>query len=178
MKLKTESFSLEVLKPEDAESLSRLMISNGRRFQKYLPKILSQNLSESDSRTYIAQKTKAHDNQTEFTFAIKDLETNAVAGLIILKNIKPKLQQAEFAYCLGKKYSGKGWMTQSIKAVIQFAFKTLKLNTLQIIIHKTNKPSVQIAKRNGFAWTKTLDKEHVSGKSILDMELYELHHER
>ncbi len=177
MKLITESFSVEVLKPQDAESLSRLMISNGRRFQKFLPKTLAQNLSEDDSKKYIQKKTAQIQNQTEFTFAIKDIDSAHVAGLIILKNINHQLKQGEFSYCLGQKYSGKGWMTRSIKAVKAYAFNELKLKSLQIIIHKTNVPSIQIAERNAFTWVKTLDKEFVTGKSTLDMELYELQHE-
>ncbi|UPS92467.1 MULTISPECIES: GNAT family N-acetyltransferase [unclassified Bizionia] len=178
MKLKTESFSLEVLKPQDAQSLSRLMISNGKRFQQYLPKTLSENLSEADSKNYIQRKTKQIKNKTEFTFAIKDIDSDDVAGLIILKNIDYQLKQGEFSYCLGQKYSGRGWMTRSIKAAKNFAFNELKLKSLQIIIHKSNLASIQIAERNGFTWIKTLDNEYVSGKSVLDMELYELQYEK
>ncbi|EGV43059.1 N-acetyltransferase [Bizionia argentinensis JUB59] len=178
MKLHTESFSLEVLKPRDAQSLSRLMISNGRRFQQYLPKTLSENLSEADSKNYIRRKTKKLKNQEEFTFAIKDIDSRDVAGLVILKNIDPVLKQGEFAYCLGQRYSGKGWMTRSIKAAKAYAFNELKLETLQIIIHKSNLPSIQIALRNGFTWIKTLENEHATEDDVLDMELYELHYER
>lgn len=178
MKLHTESFSLEVLKPQDARSLSRLMISNGRRFQQFLPKTLSQNLSEADSKNYIQHKTKQIKNKEEFTFAIKDNDSGDVAGLVILKNIDLTLQQGEFAYCLGQKFSGKGWMTRSVKAVIDYGFKKLKLETLQIIIHKANLPSIQIAERNGFIWIKTLENEHFNEESVLDMELYELYHEK
>ena len=178
MKLKTESFSLEVLKPQDAQSLSRLMISNGRRFQKYLPKTLSENLSEADSKNYIQRKNKQIKNQEEFTFAIKDNDSGDVAGLIILKNIDCHLKQGEFSYCLGQKYSGRGWMTRSIKVAKTYAFNELELKSLQIIIHKSNEASIQIAKKNGFNWIKTLNREHVTGKSVLDMELYELQHEK
>ncbi|MGY0391342.1 GNAT family N-acetyltransferase [Bizionia sp. KMM 8389] len=178
MKLVTESFSLEVLKPSDALSLSRLMISNGRQFQHYLPKTLSENLSESDSKNYILRQTELIKSQTEYTFAIKDIDSGDVAGLVILKNIDPNLKQAEFAYCLGLKYSGKGWMTRSIKAIKEYAFNTLQLQSLQIIIHKTNQQSIQVAEKNAFNWVKTLEKAFNTDKASLDMELYELHHEK
>lgn len=178
MKLYTESFSLEALKPQDAKSLCRLMISNGRRFQEFLPETLSENLSENGSEKYIQKKTKQFKAREEFTFAIKDIECGDVAGLIILKNIDYQLKQGEFAYCLGQKFSGKGWMTRSINAVKTFAFETLQLEKLQIITHKTNLPSIQIAERNGFIWTETLVSEFVSDLAVLDMELYQLQHER
>ena len=83
----TESFKLEALQLEDASSLSALMISNGKSFQQYLPKTLSQNLSKSASEKYILEKNKDFKNQTEFTFAIKDIDTQEVAGLVILCNL-------------------------------------------------------------------------------------------
>ena len=176
MTFSTETFKLEALNPRDASSLSALMISNGKSFQKYLPKTLEQNLSEIASKDFICNKNKASKNKTEFTFAIKDIETDAVAGLITLKNIDYQLKQGEFAYCIGQKFSGKGWVTQSMKAVSKFALEELGLKTLQIIIHKTNLSSIQVAERCGFTWSRTLEKEFFSEKSSVDMELYELHY--
>lgn len=177
MVLVTDIFRLETLQPSDASNLSRLMISNGKRFQKYLPITLSQNISEDASKDYIKKKNSEIQNKTEFTFAIKDKDSNAIAGLVILKHLDYQSKLGEFAYCLGSKYSGNGWMTKSIKAVTDFAFSELQLNTLQIVVHKTNTESVNVAERSGFTWVKTLPKEYVSGKSTLDMELYELHKE-
>jgi ribosomal-protein-alanine N-acetyltransferase len=154
------------------------MINNGKKFQEYLPKTLAQNLSEIDSKNYILKKNKALKEQTEFTFAIKKLETNEVAGIVILKNLDHKLKQGEFAYCIGKTYSGKGWTTLSLKAFTDFAFNEIGLKNLQIIIHKTNLGSINVAKRCGFLWSKTLENAFTpSGKNSVDMELYELHYE-
>ena len=176
--LVTETFILETLKPEDALSLNSLMISNGKRFQEYLPKTLAQNVTVTDSKKYITEKTLTIKNETEFTFAIKDIDTKQVAGLVILKNLDYEIHQGEFAYCLGTNYLGKGWMTQSVEATISFAVDKLALNTFQIITHKTNTSSILIAERCGFNWTKTLKNEFTpSGKKPVDMELYELHYE-
>ncbi|PWI29907.1 N-acetyltransferase [Flavobacteriaceae bacterium LYZ1037] len=178
MTFSTETFKLEALKLEDASSLNALMISNGKSFQEYLPQTLAQNLSELDSKNYIQKKHTALKDQTEFTLALKDIDTNHVAGLVILKNLDYQIKQGEFAYCIGKKYSGKGWVTQSIKAVSRFAFEDLGLQHLQIIIHKTNEKSINIAKRSGFKWTKTLENAFTPpGENPVNMELYELHYE-
>ncbi|GGG35910.1 GNAT family N-acetyltransferase [Bizionia arctica] len=179
MTFSTETFKLEALKPEDAPSLNALMISNGKNFQQFLPKTLAQNLSKIDSEIYISKQNKAIKERTEFTYAIKDIETNVVAGLVLLKSIDYNLKQGEFAYCIGKKFSGKGWITQSINSFTKFAFEELGLENLQIIIHEANTSSVNVAKRCGFTWTKTLKDEFINSDDIaLDMELYELQYER
>ncbi|WP_338732174.1 GNAT family N-acetyltransferase [Mangrovimonas cancribranchiae] len=174
MDLSNETFYLDNLKPEDAPSLNQLMIRNARHFQQYLPKTLSQNLSENASKSYIKNKSEAFKNKTEFTFAIKEKDTNNIAGLVILKNLDWNTKQGEFAYCLGSKYSGNGWMSKSVKATKDYAFNELGLEKLQVIIHHSNTDSINVAKRSGFTWIKTLKKEFVSGKAVLDMELYEI----
>lgn len=178
MTFSTETFKLEALKPEDAASLNTLMINNGKRFQEYLPKTLAQNLSVLDSKKYIAKKNLAIENKTEYTFAVKEIDSSQVAGLVILKNLDFKINQSEFAYCLGSKYLGKGWMTQSVQAIISFAYNKLGLKHFQIITHKTNLSSILIAERCDFNWVKTLPNEfRPSGRNPIDMELYELHYE-
>ena len=173
MTFSTETFILEALKPKDASSLSALMISNGKKFQKYLPHTLQQNLSEADSKAYISRKKKAFKNKLEFTFGIKENEIHVVVGLIILKNIDYHLKIGELSYCIGQEYSGKGWVTQSVKAASQFAHEELDLKTLQITIHKSNTKSINVALRCGFTWTKTLVNECISNEEVLNMELYE-----
>jgi len=174
MDFDSKSFYIDRLTLEDASSLNRLMIRNAKKFQQHLPSTLSQNLSKSDSEVYIKRKIEEFKNRIKFTFAIKTKDSNAVAGLIIIKNMDWINQQAELAYCLGKQFSGNGWMSKSIEATKQFAFEELGLKKLQIIVHKSNTRSINVAKRSGFTWKKTLKKAYISEEELLDMEVYEI----
>ena len=52
----------------------------------------------------------------------------------------------------------------------------MQLKTLQIITHKDNLPSVNVAWTNDFKWVKTLKNEFTpTNEKPLDMELYELY---
>ena len=156
-------------------SLSKLMVLNKERFQRYFPKTLAQNLSESDSKSYIEKKTQEQKNKTEFTFAIKFENSQSVAGLVILKDIDRDTKTAELAYCIGENFEGKGLMTKAIIEVSKTAFYEFNLSTLKIIVHKTHSASIRVAEKAGFIWKKTLEKEYTPpGESPLDMELYEL----
>ncbi|MBR9757960.1 MAG: GNAT family N-acetyltransferase [Algicola sp.] len=174
MHLINETFYIDTLKPVDAVSLNQLMIRNARNFQQFLPKTLAQNLSKEASENYINHKAEALNNKLEYTFAIKEKDTHKVAGLVILKNINWASKQGEFAYCLGQEYSGNGWMSKSIKAAKHYAFSKLGLESLQILIHKSNTKSINVAKRAGFVWKATLKQEFISEKQEWDMELFEI----
>ena len=115
----------------------------------------------------------------EFGYTIKVFPTKNIAGLIILKHIDWQKKQGEFAYCIGKKHEGQGWMTEAIVASSQFAIENLGLKTLQIIAHKNNFGSVKVAEKSGYIWKKTLKKVFAPiNEPPLDMELFELTNER
>lgn len=174
MTLVNDTFVLEPLKKEDAASLSKLMIRNGKRFQTFLPTTLALNLSESASRSYIEDKENQMAKKASFTFGIKEPKKNKVVGLVLLKEINWENRDAELAYCIGIKHEGRGWVTESVKACVGFAFKELKLDRIYILIHQSNVASIKVALNAGFKWTKTLYNEFSSTKhGSLDMELYE-----
>ena|SRR5690554_3995637 len=174
-----KEFELGYLNEGDAESLTRLMTSNADRFKVFFPKTLEQNLSIPDSRTFISKKTREFMERSEYTFAIKSTVNGAVLGLIILKNIHWDLLVGELAYCMDHRVQGRGWMSAGVRYISRFAFDELGLTTLKIVVHKINFPSVRVAVKCGFQWQKTLKEEYfIPNESPMDMELYELTHER
>ena len=76
------------------------------------------------------------------------------------------------------KFEGKGITSKIVEELSRYAFHDLGLERLQIIVHKTNLPSIGDAKKCGFSWVKTLEKKYTPENGIpLDMELYELYKE-
>ena len=170
-----DSFYIDFLKNEDAQSLSEMMMSNSERFKRYFPITLSKNISLEASRKYIIDKEVESQSKSEFTFSIKELKTNQIAGIIIIKKINWEIKQGEFAYCIDSKYENKGYMSKAINAVSKYAFEILELEKLQIIVHKDNIGSAKVAQKCNFIWQKTLLNEYTPPNKLpLDMELYEL----
>ncbi|WP_435135424.1 GNAT family N-acetyltransferase [Formosa sp. A9] len=177
--MSSKSFYIEALNRTDANGLNSFMRSNVKQFVTYLPNTLSKNLKLEGSKTYIEEQLKKEFNKKEFTFTLKDLKTNKLIGLIILKELDWEKQQGEFAYCIDKNASGKGIMTEAIKDISLYAFTKLQLKTLQIITHKSNIGSTKVATNSGYVWKSTLKNEYTPPNAkTLDMELYELYHER
>ncbi|MES2747687.1 MAG: GNAT family N-acetyltransferase [Bacteroidota bacterium] len=175
----TEHFIIDALQPTDANLLYQFLKSNNERLKRYFPKTLSSNETVENAVEYIATKNKEIEEKTNFTFAIRDKNTQAISGLIILKNLDWDKKQGEFAYCIGSGIEGKGITSFAVKKMIHFAFGKLQLKTLQIICHKTNLGSSKVAINNGFVWKKTLPNEFTpTDEKPLDMELYELTNER
>lgn len=179
MKISTNEFEIITLQPEDAKSLSEMMVLNYDNFKRYFPITLSKNQSISDSLKYIEDKRKENQLKSEFTFGIKDISNGNIVGLIIIKKINWETKQGEYAYCTSSKYENKGWMSKAIALTTKYGFETLGFEKFQIIAHKTNVGSCKVAEKCGFEWKKTLLNEYTPpNEAPLNMELYELEYER
>lgn len=175
----TANFIINPLAESDANQLHHFILANGKRLKRYFPVTLSSNQTLEQSVEYIALRNKEIEEKTNFTFAIRNKNSQQIVGLIILKKIDWEKKQGEFAYCIGAEFEGKGLTSFAVNQMIQFAFEDLGLKTLQIIAHKTNLGSINVAVKSGFIWQRILLNEFTpTGEAPLDMELYELYNER
>lgn len=168
------------IKIHDAWKLCNFVNANEPHLKRFFPKTLEQNLTPALSQYFVEQKTKQFEAKEEFLFTLKHKEYRDFLGLVYIKELDWEKKQGEFAYCVDYRWGGKGVATKSVGALSDHAFSESGLETLQIIAHKDNIPSVKVAINNGFNWIKTLEKSFAPPmEDALDMELYELYkHER
>ena len=170
--------TIAAIKETDAWDICNFMVANEDRLKLYFPKTLAQNLTPSLAQHFTVLKVKQFASKEELLFTIKEKASGTLIGLVYIKEIDWNTKQGEYAYCIGYQYEGQGLMTKTIKALSDYAFNTLGLNTLQIISHKSNKANVKTAENCGFNWIKTLPKAYTPPlRDPLDMELYELYHD-
>jgi ribosomal-protein-alanine N-acetyltransferase len=171
-----DGFEINVIHQGDAWKICDLMVANADRFKPYFPGTLAQNLNPTLSQIFVDKKIKQFHKKEEFLFTLKHSETRELAGLVYIKEIDLNKKQGEFAYCIGYTFEGHGITSKAVQLLSRFAFETLNLETLQIIAHKDNLPSVKVALNTDFKWQKTLENEFTpSGEAPLNMELYELY---
>jgi len=169
-------FEINPIHEEDIWKICDLMVANADRFKDYFPGTLAQNLNPTLSKLFVETKVKQFANKEEFLFTLKHSETRELGGLIYIKELDWDKKQGEFAYCIGYNLEGQGLTSKAIDVLSKHAFTKLGLETLQIIVHKNNLPSVNVAIKNNFEWQKTLINEFTPpNKEPLDMELYELY---
>ena len=176
MTAKFDGFEINPIHGGDAWKVCDLCISNTDRFKRYFPKTLEQNLNPTLSQLFVEKKVKQFEEKKVFLFTIKHSESRELVGLIYIKALDWKKKQGEFAYCIGYTFNGQGLTSKAISVLSKHAFDKLGLETLQIITHKDNLPSVKVALNNNFKWQNTLLNGFTPpGESPLDMELYELY---
>jgi ribosomal-protein-alanine N-acetyltransferase len=170
----TNNVIIDKLQPIDGSQLHLFIIENAERFSKFFPLTLSSNATIEKSVAYIENKEKEIKEKVNYTFAIREIDTQKIIGLIIIKKIDWENRVGELAYCIGSNFEGKGLVSKAVKALSSFAYNELELKTLQIIAHKTNLASLKVAQNCDFIWQRTLLGEFTPTNEIpLDMELYE-----
>lgn len=176
MQLNFDSFYIAPIQLKDAWNLCNFIVANEDRLKRYFPKTLSENLTPTLSQFFVEKKVRQFKLKEEFLFTLKEQKTNAFVGLVYIKELDWDKKQAEFAYCIGYPFKGQGVTSKAIKELSNYAFETLGIVALQIIVHKTNTGSVKVAENNNFKWIKTLEKEFTpTNEAPIDMELYELY---
>ena len=174
MFLEFEDFYIDAIHEKYAWLICDFCAINAERLQRFFPKTLEQNLTPDLSKYFVERKLKEFQSKEEFLFVLKEKENHSIIGLIYLKELDWDKKQGELAYAVGYQAEGKGYMTETVKAISNWALKELQLKTLQIITHKSNIGSVRVAEKCGFTWQKVLPAEHTPpGENPLDMELYE-----
>lgn len=178
MQLSLGSYYITQIDKKDAWNVCNFVVVNEDRLKRYFPKTLEENLTPELSNIFVAKKVKQFENKNEFLFTIKKNESNKLFGLIYIKSLDWVKKQGEFAYCIDYNVEGKGLMTETVKKLSEYAFESLDLDTLQIVVHKSNIASLKVAENCNFTRIKTLKNEHTPpGEKPLNMELYELYKE-
>ena len=169
--IKCSGFHIAPLKKENASSLAHMMQRNSDRFSSYFPLTLAATNTEEKANNFILDIDQKTASKKLFLFGL--FKEKEVAGLVYIKDIDWSIKEGEFAYCIGEKYMGNGWITEAVQALSLHAFKELDLESLKIIVFKTNIPSVRVAEKAGFTFVETLKNEYTPpGGKPMDMELY------
>ena len=98
-------------------------------------------------------KRYAEDLRTDqaYAFLIVRYSDGALVGGLTLANIRRGVAQAgSLGYWMGLPFVRQGYMTAAVRAVIPFAFASLRLHRLEAACIPTNAGSIALLQRTGF----------------------------
>lgn len=146
IKIKTKNLILKELSILDVK-LKYVNWLNNKNINRFLESRKSKQTIKS-CKIYV-DKIKKNPNQYLFGIFIKS--KNAHIGNIKLEISHPKEKIADIGILIGeKKYHGKGFGTESIKAIVKFAFKEKKMKRIQAGFYETNTASIKSFLNSGF----------------------------
>lgn len=101
-------------------------------------------------------------------------QTGEFIGSSGLHNPDWRIPKFEIGYWIDSRYSGNGYMTEAVQGIVNFAFRELKANRLEIRCDTLNKQSIKIPSRLGFKLEGTLMNEDLSidGSSLSHTHIF------
>jgi|SRR3989344_4262918 len=148
IKLKTKRLILRLPTLNDAKNIVEEI--NNFEISKWLfPVVYPYTLK--DAKQYIKSSIKkAKEKLAEtYSFSIELKEEKRIIGGMGIHDIDYFNQRAEVGYWLGQNYWHKGYASEALQALLNFAFNKLKLERIEIPIFVGNKPSARLVKRFG-----------------------------
>jgi diamine N-acetyltransferase len=144
--LQNKHIKLRALEPEDLDFLFSVENNNNfwevsgtqTPFSKYL---LKKYLKNAHQDIYEAKQLR---------LVIANLRTNEVIGLLDIFDFNPQHQRAGLGVLILEKYQNKGFATQALKLIIEYAFIQLNLHQIYINIPKNNIKSINLFKKLNF----------------------------
>jgi len=138
---------LKLLEERHAEELFPLIDQSRESLREWLPWV-DGTKTVDDSKDFIRAGLKQFSDNNGFQAGI--WHHGKLAGVIGLHHIDWSNQATSIGYWLSREFEGKGLMTETCRAVIDYCFHELKLNRIEIRVATGNHKSLAIPERLGF----------------------------
>ena len=168
--LKNKIITLRALEPEDLDFLFSTennsdfweVSSTQTPFSKF---ILKKYLSNAQQDIYEARQLR---------LVIVNTATNENVGFIDLFDFNPQHQRAGIGILILKEYQNKGFASEALKMITEYAFSTLNLHQVYANIPADNKNSLSLFEKLKFIKIGSQKDWILSDASFKDVHLYQL----
>ncbi|HSD13492.1 MAG TPA: GNAT family protein [Flavobacterium sp.] len=114
-------------------------------------------------------------NRSFVNFQILDKETGDIIGACGFHTWSFEHHRAEIGYALNSdEHMGKGIMTETLKAVIDYGFKTMNLNRIEALIGPKNEASLRLVEKFNFTREGLLRQHYFKNNVMEDSVIYSL----
>jgi len=146
MELETTRLKLREMRFEDAKVLHTYSLDP--EFRQYENNPMT--LRDFEDIAKWMSDMKRHMKRSTYYFTLTPPHSPDIAmGSVYVAIRDEDHQQAEVGYILGKPYWGKGYMTEAVKAVIDFAFTHMPIHRLYAECISENQGSVRVLQKVG-----------------------------
>jgi len=161
--LETERLILRPITIADAEDVFEY--GSDPEVTKYV--VFLRHSSIEDSIKWLEKASDEFAKNAQMTFAITLKEEGKFIGSCGFHHFSPEHHRVEMGYVLNRKFWGMGFMTETVRELIRFAFDEMSMHRVQATCDLENVRSAQVMERCGMTLEGTLlDHELRRGKFV------------
>ena len=171
--LETERLILRKMSPDDRDDF--FTMRSDKRMHEYTDTTPDYDISQTDE--YLAKMLRGVDENRWIIWAIQHRESGRVIGSVGIWNFDETQTTAELSYGIAPVFQGKGYMSEALTRVVEYAFDALKLSALEAYTEAENTPSRRLLERIGFVESGQVDDPSADGTRVYHMIVYRLEHQ-
>ena len=130
--------------------------------------------SIQEARRWVESRAEAWDKETDYNFAMIDLENGVFLGGCGIIRVHRQFGFAELGYWVRTRRTRQGIATAAANLLIQFGFNQLKLNRIEIVVATGNKASRRVAEKVGATREGVLRNRFVIQDKVYDAVMFSL----
>lgn len=166
--IKTERLFLRKIETSDCDVI--LFLRSDETVTKFIERPENRKTKNiSDAIKFIKELNEYLETNKSITWGITLKNDAKIIGTICLWNFSQNNKTAEVGYDLDPKFQRKGIMNETLKMIIDFGFKELKLDKIEAFTHNENENSKKLLEKNGFQFIE--NRKDLDNKSNIIFEL-------
>jgi RimJ/RimL family protein N-acetyltransferase len=170
--IRTERLYLRPWRSEDAEALHPILVANYQHLAPWIPARVATPALVPLLAERLAAFGTEFDADREWRFAMLTSDERTLLGEIDLfprsatgRVAFADADRAEIGYWLRSDETGRGLVTEAVRAIVDVAKQLGRFTHLEIRCDARNAPSAAVPKRLGFHLSTTIDEPSKSGES-------------
>lgn len=134
------------LMDSDAPEVFRLRSDKER--MKYIPRPILEN--EEQALAMIHFMNQKITENTDINWAVEEKETGKFIGFMGFYRTQPENHRTEIGYMVLPEFEGKGYVTEAINTMLEYAFTVQNFHSIDAVIDPENIGSARVLEKNGF----------------------------
>lgn len=155
-----ENIYIKPLNSTDAVALLELHNKNRNFFEKFSVVRKSDFYTIEGQLDRIKQFEEERRNDLAYNYGIFRNDNTLVGTINLFQVLRDSLQSAFIGYFLDKKHNGKGYTTEAVKLMVEYAFNDLNLHRIEAGVMPHNTGSIRVLEKSGF------HKEGIAKKNV------------
>ena len=141
---------------------------------EFMDAVPTMEYTEENAINFIEFLKYTENSDEELELGVFDIETNKFIGMCTLENINREYAVCELGYWLNKEYVGKGYMTECVKAILNYAKEELHMKSVNAFVIIEHGKSIDLLERLGFVRKELLEKDTENKGKEVDRYWYKL----
>ncbi|MBS2968288.1 GNAT family N-acetyltransferase [Metabacillus sp. KIGAM252] len=135
---------------EDASERLRLQQENRAFFEKFSMERQESFYTLEAQEQAIANQIEGKENDEEYQFGIFTKDDVLIGTINLFFVARGAIQSGFIGYFMDERYNGRGYTTEAVNLLVQYAFEELKLHRIEAGVMPHNIGSIKVLTKAGF----------------------------